>query len=76
MSDAPVLSRPARARLGYLLGVVLAACGVAWEIGYGWGLVLAGAGLVALFVWLYPVEDPGGALDGLGVVDGDGEAGW
>jgi hypothetical protein len=68
----PRLSRPARARLGYILGVVVAACGLAVQLGYGWGLVLAGAGLSALFVWLYPVEGPDVADDG----PDDGEVPW
>lgn len=70
--SGPRVTRPARARLGYLLGVVLASCGLAVQLGYGWGLVAAGAGLVALFVWLYPVEDP----DGPGEVPDDGEVPW
>lgn len=57
--DAPAGNpRPARARAGYLLGVLLVAAGLGWQIGWGWGVAVLGAGVVALFVWLYPVDDP------------------
>jgi hypothetical protein len=57
-APAPRIPRAVRARLGYLLGVLLVAAGLGWQIGWGWGAVALGAGLVALFVWLYPVDDP------------------
>jgi hypothetical protein len=31
---------------------------VGWELGYGWGLVAAGIGLVAYFVLLFSVDEP------------------
>jgi len=51
------MPRADRARLGYLLGVLLIAAGLGWQIGYGWGAVAAGAGVVAYMVLLYDVDE-------------------
>jgi hypothetical protein len=53
----PRLSRVARARLGYFLGLLLLAAGVGWAIEPGWGLAVAGAGAIAYVVLLYDVDD-------------------
>jgi hypothetical protein len=53
------LTRTARARAGYFLGVLLLAAGVGLAIAVGWGLVAAGAGLIAYFTLLYDVDEPG-----------------
>jgi hypothetical protein len=52
------VSRATRARIGYFLGVLLIAAGVGWELGYGWGVLAAGVGLVANMVLLYDVDEP------------------
>jgi hypothetical protein len=52
------MSRAVRARVGYFAGVLLIAAGLGWMLGYGWGLVAAGAGLVAYTVLLYDVDEP------------------
>jgi hypothetical protein len=52
------MSRAVRARVGYFAGVLLIAAGLGWVLGYGWGLVSAGAGLVAYTVLLYDVDEP------------------
>lgn len=52
------VTRIARARTGYLVGVLLIAVGVGIALGLGWGFVAAGAGLVAGSVWLYDVDEP------------------
>lgn len=51
------VSRETRARLGFVLGVLAAAVGVGWELGPGWGLVLAGLGVCVLCVFLTRVDD-------------------
>lgn len=51
------MTRAARARTGYFAGVLLIAFGLGWALGLGWGLVAAGAGLVAYMVLLYDVDD-------------------
>jgi hypothetical protein len=53
----PRLSRIARARLGYFLGVLLIAAGIGWAIAPGWGLAAAGVGAIAYVVLLYDVDD-------------------
>jgi hypothetical protein len=52
------LTRSRRAQLGYFTGVLLIAAGIGWALGSGWGLVAAGAGLVAYFTLLYDVDEP------------------
>lgn len=52
------LSRVARARAGFTLGVVLIALGLGYQLDVGWSLVVLGAGLVVGFVWLYDVDEP------------------
>lgn len=52
------LSKPVRARLGYLLGLMLGSIGLYLALGLGWSLVAAGAGVCAGFVWLYDVSEP------------------
>jgi hypothetical protein len=52
------LSRARRAQVGYFTGVLLVALGLGWALGYGWGLIAAGAGLIAYFVLLYDVDEP------------------
>lgn len=52
------LTRTARARVGYFSGVLLLAVGLGLALAVGWGLVVAGAGLVAYFTLLYDVDDP------------------
>jgi hypothetical protein len=47
-----------RARVGYFAGLLLAAAGLGWVLGWGWGLVAAGAGLIAYTVLLYDVDEP------------------
>jgi biopolymer transport protein ExbB/TolQ len=50
-------TRAARARTGYFTGLLLIAAGLAVALGVGWGLVAAGAGLIAYTVLLYDVDD-------------------
>jgi hypothetical protein len=52
------ISRTARARTGYFLGVLLVAAGVGLALCPGWGLVAAGAGLIAYMIVLYDVDEP------------------
>jgi hypothetical protein len=52
------LSRPVRARLGYLFGLILVSVGLFLALGLGWALVAAGVGVCAGFVWLYDVGEP------------------
>jgi hypothetical protein len=47
-----------RARAGYFTGVLLLAAGLGLVLGVGWGLAVAGAGLVVASVWLYDVDEP------------------
>jgi hypothetical protein len=47
-----------RARIGYFVGVLLAAVGIGLALGLGWGLLAAGAGVVAYTVLLYDVDEP------------------
>lgn len=49
-------SRVARARLGCLLGVLLVAAGVGYELGVGWGVAVLGAGIAAGFFLFYDVD--------------------
>lgn len=51
------VTRAARARAGYFAGLLLLAVGLGLEIGLGWGLTAAGAGLVAYMVLLYDVDE-------------------
>jgi biopolymer transport protein ExbB/TolQ len=51
------MARAARARTGYFAGLLLIAAGLALALGVGWGLVAAGAGLIAYMVLLYDVDD-------------------
>jgi hypothetical protein len=51
------VSRPARARIGYFLGLLTLAAGIGLALGYGWGVAVAGAGLVAWSVLLYDVDE-------------------
>jgi hypothetical protein len=53
------MSRAARARIGYFLGVLLVAAGLGLALAPGWGLVAAGVGLIAYMVLLYDVDEPG-----------------
>lgn len=53
------IGRTARARLGYFAGLLLLAAGVGLALAVGWGLVAAGAGLIAYFTLLYDVDEPG-----------------
>lgn len=52
------VTRTARARTGYFSGLLLFAAGLALALGLGWGLVVAGVGLIAYFTLLYDVDDP------------------
>jgi hypothetical protein len=52
------ISRTARARTGYFLGVLLVAAGLGLALCPGWGLVAAGAGLIAYMIVLYDVDEP------------------
>lgn len=52
------VSRIARARVGYLVGLAAIAAGLYLALGLGWALVAAGFGLCAAFVWLYDVSEP------------------
>jgi hypothetical protein len=52
-------TRAGRARTGYFLGLLLAAAGIGLALGFGWGLVAAGAGLIAYVVLLYDVDEAG-----------------
>jgi hypothetical protein len=52
------IARATRARIGYFLGVLLIAAGLGYELGYGWGALAAGVGLVANMVLLYDVDEP------------------
>jgi hypothetical protein len=52
------ISRVVRAHLGYLAGLLILATGFGLALNIGWGLVAAGIGLVAKFVWLYDVDEP------------------
>jgi protein-S-isoprenylcysteine O-methyltransferase Ste14 len=47
-----------RARIGYFVGVLLAAIGIGLALGLGWGLLAAGVGLIAYTVLLYDVDEP------------------
>jgi hypothetical protein len=51
------MARAARARTGYFAGLLLIAAGLAVALGLGWGLVAAGAGLIAYMTLLYDVDD-------------------
>lgn len=51
------ITRAARARTGYFLGLLLLAAGIGLALGLGWGLVAAGAGLIAYVVLLYDVDE-------------------
>ena len=51
------VTRAARARAGYILGLLLVAVGVGLALGLGWGLVVAGVGLIAYVVLLYDVDE-------------------
>lgn len=52
------VTRAARARAGYFGGLLLLAAGLGLALGLGWGLVAAGAGLIAYVVLLYDVDEP------------------
>jgi hypothetical protein len=52
------LTRTARARTGYFAGLVLIASGLWLALGLGWGLIAAGAGVIAYFALLYDVDEP------------------
>lgn len=52
------VTRAARARTGYFVGVLLIAAGMGLALEFGWGLVAAGIGLIAYAVLLYDVDDP------------------
>lgn len=59
MPDRPKrVTRAARARTGYFLGLALVAAGIGLALAVGWGLVAAGAGLIAYVVLLYDVDEP------------------
>jgi len=53
----PRLSRITRARLGFFAGLLLLAAGIGWAIAPGWGVAVAGAGLIAWSVLLYDVDE-------------------
>ncbi|SCL21681.1 hypothetical protein [Micromonospora inyonensis] len=53
------VSRAARARSGYFLGLLLLAVGFGLALSVGWGLVAAGVGLIAYVVLLYDVDEAG-----------------
>ena len=65
------MRRVIRARIGYFTGVLLIAIGVYLTLGLGWGLVAAGLGTAAAFVWLYDVSEPADA-----VVTRQDDGGW
>ena len=65
------VKRVIRARIGYFAGILLIAVGVYLALGLGWGLVAAGLGTAAAFVWLYDVSDPVDA-----VVTRQDDGGW
>jgi glucose dehydrogenase len=52
------VSRVIRARVAYVVGVVLVAVGVFLALGLGWALVVAGLGVAVAAVWLYDVSEP------------------
>lgn len=54
------LSALSRARLGYALGCLLVAVGVAVNWGPGWGLIVAGVFVAASFLVLADVDGKGG----------------
>lgn len=59
MPDRPRrVTRAARARTGYFTGLLMVAAGVGLALTLGWGLVAAGAGLIAYVVLLYDVDEP------------------
>jgi hypothetical protein len=51
------VSRPARARIGYFLGLLLLAAGLGWFVHPGLGVAVAGVGLIAWSVLLYDVDE-------------------
>lgn len=51
------MTRAARARAGYFAGVLLAAAGLGWVLGWGWSLIAGGAGTITYFVLLYSVDE-------------------
>jgi hypothetical protein len=51
------MAKAARARTGYFGGLLLLAFGLGWALTPGWGLVAAGAGLIAYMTLLYDVDD-------------------
>lgn len=58
------VSRTGRARVGYFVGVLILAVGVGLARGVGWGVAVAGVGLIAWSVLLYDVdEDPQGPAE-------------
>jgi hypothetical protein len=52
------VSRPARARIGYFLGLLAVAAGLGWFVHPGLGVAVAGVGLIAWSVLLYDVDEP------------------
>lgn len=53
------VTRTVRARIGYFAGLLAIAVGIGLALAAGWGLVAAGAGLIAYFTLLYDVDEPG-----------------
>lgn len=51
------IPRDVRARIGYFSGLLLLAAGIGWAIAPGWGVAVAGAGLIVWFVLLYDIDE-------------------
>lgn len=51
------LPRVARARAGFFAGLLLLAAGIGWAMAPGWGVAVAGAGLIVWSVLLYDVDE-------------------
>ena len=52
------VSRVVRARLGYFAGLLMLSAGVFAWVALGPALMVAGAGVMAGYVWLYDVDEP------------------
>lgn len=53
----PRLPRIVRARLGFFAGLLLLAAGIGLALAPGWGVAVAGIGLIVWSVLLYDVDE-------------------
>jgi hypothetical protein len=51
------MPRVVRARVGFFAGLLLLAAGIGWAWAPGWGIAVAGIGLIVWSVLLYDVDE-------------------